>query len=80
MIDIFKIFRQYVEKRQKRKPKWRKIKYVLLKHIQTNIFDQFNDLHQVQKYKIFSHSFKFREKMRIIDEILEESTFEQLRK
>jgi len=26
----------------------RKIKYVLLKHIQTNIFDQLNDLPQVQ--------------------------------
>ena len=31
------------------------IKYVLLEHIQTNIFDQLNDLLQVQRYiKFFS--------------------------
>ena len=41
--DILRVCRE----RQKRKPECRKIKYVLLKHIQTNIFDQLNDLLQV---------------------------------
>jgi len=45
--DIFKIFRQYVTKRQRRRPEWRKTKYVLSKHIQTNIFDQVNYLLEV---------------------------------
>ena len=36
-----------VHKRQWFDPSGGKIKYVLLKHIQTNIFDHINDLHQV---------------------------------
>ena len=39
-----------------------KIKYVLIKHILANIFDQFNDLLQVRKCKkVFSHTLKFKE-------------------
>ena len=41
--DILTVFK----KRQKRKPEWRKMKYVSLENIQTNSFDQLNDLRQV---------------------------------
>ena len=36
----YKIFRQYVAKRQRQRLEWRKTKYVLLKHIQTNISNE----------------------------------------
>ena len=47
IIDIMTACR----KRQKQKPEWRKIKYALLKHIQSNIFDQLKDLLQVLRYR-----------------------------
>ena len=42
--DIVEDIMTVCRERQKRKPEWRKIKFVLSKHIQTNIFNQLNDL------------------------------------